>query len=886
MGELFTFDDEQKTDDAPVTCLGINFNSDSERREYFRNELRKKLPELKLIEGFPIGEDEDIIALSDPPYYTACPNPWINEFISEWEKAKQDIVQSNKRNDSFAVSEPYASDVKVGKSNPVYAAHTYHTKVPHPAIMRYILHYTQPGDIVYDGFCGTGMTGVAAQSCGNPSRDDQNAINDEWKSIWGTSPKWGARHAICGDLSPYASMIAYNYNTPLDAKLVKSEVKRIFDEVKQECSSLYATKHEGKLIGQINYAVWSDVFVCKNCGKEFVYWDAALDKENKGLRDEFYCPHCNAMHTKNTAVRAFETVYDDFLGKPVSLNKSVPVYIAYTANGKRYEKDADEYDRGLVHTIDGIHCSYFAPTYELPDGYNTQQPKRAQNIAYVHQFYTRRNLIALSTFFAKIQSSALPNKLKFIFTGMVNRSTKMNRVHVNNFFYGGGGWNAGHLKGTLYIPNLPVETSILEQIEDKLSSYLKAGPFLPGDYDNLVYVGSANRTTIKENSIDYIFTDPPFGANIMYSELNSLPEAWLKVLTNNSTEAIVNPGQSKDNLFYLRMMSESYAEYFRVLKPGKWMTVEFSNTNAGIWNSIQQAITRAGFVIANVSALNKGQGGMRAIVSPVAVKEDLAISCYKPSEKILQFDLSGGEKGVWEFVEEHLEHLPVVVIKDGVLQSIAERDIRILYDRVISYYVQRGYQVPIDAAVFQKELKTKFVERDSMYFTAEQALHYEDARKLHSSIASLAFFIGSEKEGIDWLRRKLEDGPKKYQDLTSDWMQDLVKPKKGDKLPELKQILEENFIKDEEGNWRNPDSENQADLDAIKTRRFLKEFELYVSLDKIKEVRLEALRCGFKNCYSNKDFATIVAVGDKLPEQLLMEDEILLQYYDIASSRV
>ena len=189
--ELFTFDDEQEINDGPVTCLGITFNSDSERREYFRNELRKKLPELKLIEGFPIGEDEDIIALSDPPYYTACPNPWINDFISEWEKAKQELVQSNIRTDSFAVSEPYASDVKVGKSNPVYAAHTYHTKVPHPAIMRYILHYTQPGDIVYDGFCGTGMTGVAAQSCGNPSRDDQNAINDEWKSMWGTKPKWG-----------------------------------------------------------------------------------------------------------------------------------------------------------------------------------------------------------------------------------------------------------------------------------------------------------------------------------------------------------------------------------------------------------------------------------------------------------------------------------------------------------------------------------------------------------------------------------------------------------------------------------------------------------------------------------------------------------------------
>ena len=60
-----------------IICLRKEFRSEEERREYFRNELRAKLPELKKIEGFPIGEDEDIINLSDPPYYTACPNPWL-----------------------------------------------------------------------------------------------------------------------------------------------------------------------------------------------------------------------------------------------------------------------------------------------------------------------------------------------------------------------------------------------------------------------------------------------------------------------------------------------------------------------------------------------------------------------------------------------------------------------------------------------------------------------------------------------------------------------------------------------------------------------------------------------------------------------------------------
>lgn len=885
-GTLFDFDEEPIKNDGPVTCLGITFENDDKRREYFREELRKKLPELRLIEGFPIGEDDDIITLSDPPYYTACPNPWVNNFIDAWEAEKAILQSKGKRMANFDIKEPYASDVKVGKSNPVYSAHTYHTKVPHPAIMRYLLHYTQPGDIVFDGFCGTGMTGVAAQACGSPTSEDRLSIEAEWKTLWNKKPQWGTRHAICGDLSPYASLVAYNYNTPMNPSLIKTEIQRIFKEVKEECSGLYRTCHQGKPIGLINYVVWSDIFVCNNCGKEFVYWNATLDKENKCLKDEFHCPYCHTKHTKNNANRAFETVYDDFLGKTVRINKSVPVYIAYTANGKRYEKDAEQYDIDLVNTINGLHCKYFAPTYELPDGYNTQQPKKAQNINYVHQFYTKRNLIALSTFFAKIQSSALPNKLKFIFTGMVNRSTKMNRIHVNNFFYGGGGWNAGHLKGTLYIPYLPMETSILEQIEDKLSSFLKAGPLLPNNYDNVIYVGSANKLTIADNSIDYVFTDPPFGANIMYSELNTLPEAWLKVLTNNQTEAIVNPGQAKDFLFYLRMMSESYAEYFRVLKPGKWMTVEFSNTNAGIWNSIQQAITRAGFVIANVSALNKGQGGMRAIVSPVAVKEDLAISCYKPSKKILSFNVTETDKGVWDFIEEHLEHLPVSVVKDGIIQRIVERDVRILYDRLISYYVQHGYQVPIDAVDFQKEMKKRYVERDGMFFSAEQALEYEDVRREHSTIATLAMFIGSEKDGIEWVRRKLEKGPKRYQDLSNDWILDLVKPQKGDTLPELMQILNENFIKDDSGYWHIPDINDQTQLDIIKQKRFLREFDDYLKLKTIKKARFEVLHVGIKECYKNKDFDTIVSVCEKMDEDMLANDEVLLRFYDIATSRI
>lgn len=132
---------------GPVTVLGMTFSNDEERRAYFREQLRAKLPELRSIEGFPIGSDEDIVNLSDPPYYTACPNPWLNDFIAEWEQEKLQLEAEGKRHPNVVVNEPYAADVSECKANPIYMAHAYHTKVPHPAIMRYILHYTQPGDI-------------------------------------------------------------------------------------------------------------------------------------------------------------------------------------------------------------------------------------------------------------------------------------------------------------------------------------------------------------------------------------------------------------------------------------------------------------------------------------------------------------------------------------------------------------------------------------------------------------------------------------------------------------------------------------------------------------------------------------------------------------------
>jgi len=858
---LFSFDDDRAINKGPVTCFGIRFENDEKRCEFFREELRKKLPELRLLDGFPNASDDEIVALSDPPYFTACPNPWLNDFIDEWEKEKKQYSRS-----SIDIKEPYAVDVSEGKSNDVYNAHTYHTKVPYPAIMRYILHYTQPGDIIYDGFGGTGMTGVAAALCGEA---------DEVAKL-SSKGKVGYRRCICSDLSPAASAISAVFNSPIDTDEFARKAKDILEQVNNELGWMYRTKHTIGY-GIIQHVIWSDVFICPECGNELVFNTVASDIETGKVNKEFHCPHCGSLLTKKKMAHAIESSFDSTLGKPVTMSKTVPVLIKYKFDGKIYQKQLDSEDLSLIERINKMEVEDWFPTDELTEGYNKNQPMQTNGIHYIHQFYSRRNLIILARIHKLIGDDPA---LRFWFTSQLLNLSKLNRYRPEvSFPY-------NPLNGTLYIASQVCESNVFDAYKNKIEK-LRKGLSLVNSR-NATCVMSATALNLKSNSIDYIFTDPPFGSNIMYSDLNCIWESWIKVRTNNDKEAIINPFQNKSLFEYQNLMNASLKEYYRILKPGKWLTMEFSNTSAAVWNSIQNALQGVGFVVANVSALDKQQGSFKSVTSPTAVKQDLIITCYKPTDEITSkfATPNSSTSNLWDFVEDVLEHLPVHLKRDNATTAVVERSPKILFDRLIAYYVQHGYQVPIDAAEFQKGLKEHFVERDGMYFTAEQAIEYEDKKKETTAFVSLALLVGSEAEGIEWLKRKLEDGPKTYSEILPDWMQDLVKPKKGDTLPELMQILDENFLKDEKSRWYIPDLNDQAQLDAVKTKRLLKEFELYIDAKKVKNARLEALRAGFKECYKNKDFATIVAVGDKIDEELLTTDEVLLRFYDIASSRI
>jgi hypothetical protein len=179
-----------------------------------------------------------------------------------------------------------------------------------------------------------------------------------------------------------------------------------------------------------------------------------------------------------------------------------------------------------------------------------------------------------------------------------------------------------------------------------------------------------------------------------------------------------------------------------------------------------------------------------------------------------------------------------------------------------------------------------------MFFTAEQAAEYDEKKTKAPQFVQLSLIVTNESDAIEWLKDRLRKKSQKYQDIMPEFRIATQSLRKGETLPELQDILNQNFIQDSNGNWRTPDPKEAKDREALRTKVLLREFGGYVTTisqpkaKKLKEVRLEALRAGFKSCWEQKDFKTIITLGDMIPQNILLEDEQLLMYYDIARDRV
>jgi 16S rRNA G966 N2-methylase RsmD len=448
------------------------------------------------------------------------------------------------------------------RSRGVYGVHAYHTKVPPEAIAACLEAFTEPGDLVLDPFCGSGMTGVAAGLTG--------------------------RRAFLVDLSPAAAHISSNYTSPCDPAAFRTAVERVLGGVGEKIASMYGTAAPGGR-GVVEYLVWSDVRRCPSCGTEQSLWD----HRKTGLR-RIRCLGCRTeVPTAEMGVVGEVAVEANISvgGRKRLVRDPIPEDLA-----------EDRVPRDLPW-VPEVRFDASRPMW--------RRGHEDLGIAGVADFYSRRNLAAMALLWEAASGEEDPrlrSALRFSLTAIANRASRRYQ------------WNAKRptnvLGGTLYVSSLRYEWNVLSLWRRKVRAVerlFQESPMPEGAVE--VHKGSATALPLPDASIDYCFTDPPFGAHIVYSDSSLLWEAWLDDLTEVEEEAIVvgGGGSPKSIEDYRRLLADSFAEVARVLKPEGLTTVVFQASDPKVWTAVQGATRDAGLSLVDATTLDKGQPSFKQV---------------------------------------------------------------------------------------------------------------------------------------------------------------------------------------------------------------------------------------------------------------------------------
>jgi len=563
-------------------------------------------------------------------------------------------------------------------------AHPYHTKVPPSIIDKHILHYTKPGDIVLDPFCGSGMTGVSALR--------------------------NNRKAFLNDLSPAAVHIASGYLELVSSCSLEKAKLKVLDEVEKELRNLYNTQcPRCGGTAQIAYLIWSDVVSCPYCTHPLVIWEHCVDLDTGVVKASFNCPSCNGIIEKKrlTGYRLYS--------KPV-------VTVCDCENGclpKRNEHLTTKEEQELLLQIDNTPLCSDAPIVSMMNtipGIRWGEQYRVgyhKDVTHAHHFFTRRNFIALNRLYRGIMN--YPNleerkKLLFAFTGSLFAVSRMVKYIPSR----GGRSN---LPGTLYIPSINLEQNVLSVFSRRLEKVIKICEWREA-LDNQPYViatqintGTAECLPLLDESIDYIFTDPPFGRNIQYAELNFIHEIWLNNYTDTDREIVINKQRNQSFVRYFALLEKCLQEMFRVLKTGRYLSFVFNNTDPLVWNALQEAIFNTGFVLEGVVMLDKGKGGWNQVTSiEGTARYDVILQLQKPYGKYIDRKLPDANL---DTLFEHIEN----ILKGVSPVSRKERTTPYIHSVIVQYILTHRSNIsPPKPSQLEKLLGEKFYQEKGLWY--------------------------------------------------------------------------------------------------------------------------------------------------------------------------
>jgi DNA methylase len=460
------------------------------------------------------------------------------------------------------------------KTTAIYLAHSYPTKVPPEAIEPFVRHFTRPGDVVCDPFAGSGMTGVAARRLG--------------------------RHAVLSDLSPLAVHLASNVNTYCSPTMLEEAGEGVLALCAEAFDGWYSarcTRCGSK--ARLEWLLWGETVACPECALPVRLWDAGFDRES-GVMDAagITCPSCKSSFPRRGA-RVVE---------------SAPVWasVSCLAGCGRVERPALFDDMFRVSQIADSPISDWYPND--PIDRNREMYIRSalalHGVERLADFYTPRNLRALARMWGTIQAwpdTRMRQALTFAFTNTAWHGTRMRRFNAR------GGQRP--LTGTLYIPQMSVEVNVGAVFRKKIQQLVRFYETEQWSGDAVVNARLASATNLsylQSNSVDYVFTDPPFGSNLFYGDCALIGESWLGQLTDVHEEAVVNRSLKvaeggKTVGDYRTLMTSAFSEVARVLKKNGTATVVFQNTDPEVWQALEDALDTAGLICQRANTLDKGQ---------------------------------------------------------------------------------------------------------------------------------------------------------------------------------------------------------------------------------------------------------------------------------------
>lgn len=515
----------------------------------------------------------------------------------------------------------YDSPLPSYRSGIFYNTFPYPTKITPESIAVFIATHTDPGATVLDAFSGSGSTGLAALMCENPTEDMISLA----KSM-GVTPKWGKRNAILYDISVYGTFASSVMAEAPDHLEFEAMAHYVLDKAEDILEKPYSTHGPDGEEGEIRHVIWSSVLICPSCGNDYTFVDGMVTKDPLRINSIGTCPHCGTQVTADKDSFAKDEHWDSWIGEEASTRKRVPALIYGESHGENWCRPADYRDALDMARFDSAKLPSSAPIEKIKWG-ELHRSGYHDGIQYLHQFYTTRNYLVFSTLWDLVNNledcnDETKNALKlWLLSYNQTHSTLMTRVvakkNSKDFVL------SGAQSGVLYISNLPVEKNIFKGLRRKIRNFTNAFNYL-SDCSGKIYIRNTSSTHMDESSdsIDYVFTDPPFGDFIPYSEVNQINELWLGKVTETSEEAIISPSQNKHLTEYAGFIESSLREMLRVLKTGACATVVYHASKAAVWNAFADAVSQSGFTLIKASYLDKKQQSFKQIVSSGSVRND------------------------------------------------------------------------------------------------------------------------------------------------------------------------------------------------------------------------------------------------------------------------